>query len=83
MVDKRTLEKYEKEAKEQGRESWYLSWALDLNAEERAKVCCQLCLAFIIIIRGKPSSAAEHRLRLRNVGLLSWMHQGTRVMFQI
>lgn len=38
MVDKRTLEKYEKEAKEQGRESWYLSWALDLNAEERAKV---------------------------------------------
>ncbi|KAJ3216590.1 translation termination factor GTPase eRF3 [Dinochytrium kinnereticum] len=37
MVDKRTLEKYEKEAKEAGRESWYLSWALDLNAEERAK----------------------------------------------
>ncbi|KAJ3196099.1 translation termination factor GTPase eRF3, partial [Irineochytrium annulatum] len=37
MVDKRTLEKYEKEAKEQGRESWYLSWALDLNQEERAK----------------------------------------------
>lgn len=38
MVDKRTLEKYEKEAKEAGRESWYLSWALDTNAEERAKV---------------------------------------------
>ncbi|KAI8618374.1 P-loop containing nucleoside triphosphate hydrolase protein [Chytriomyces sp. MP71] len=37
MVDKRTMEKYEKEAKEAGRESWYLSWALDLNAEERAK----------------------------------------------
>ncbi|CEI86072.1 Putative Eukaryotic release factor 3 [Rhizopus microsporus] len=37
MVDKRTLEKYEKEAKEAGRESWYLSWALDTNAEERAK----------------------------------------------
>ncbi|KAJ3085480.1 translation termination factor GTPase eRF3, partial [Physocladia obscura] len=37
MVDKRTLEKYEKEAKEAGRESWYLSWALDLNSEERAK----------------------------------------------
>jgi peptide chain release factor subunit 3 len=33
MVDKRTMEKYEREAKEIGRESWYLSWALDLNAE--------------------------------------------------
>ncbi len=32
------MEKYEKEAKEQNRESWYLSWALDTNAEERAKV---------------------------------------------
>ena len=38
MVDKRTMEKYEKEAKEQNRESWYLSWALDTNDEERAKV---------------------------------------------
>ncbi|KAF9159479.1 translation termination factor GTPase eRF3 [Mortierella sp. AD011] len=37
MIDKRTLEKYEKDAKEAGRESWYLSWALDTNAEERAK----------------------------------------------
>lgn len=37
MVDKRTLEKYEKEAKEKNRETWYLSWALDTNAEERDK----------------------------------------------
>ena len=37
MVDKRTMEKYEKEAKEQNRESWYLSWALDTSAEERKK----------------------------------------------
>ncbi|PVU92570.1 hypothetical protein BB559_003690 [Furculomyces boomerangus] len=37
MVDKRTMEKYEREAKEVGRESWYLSWALDTNSEERAK----------------------------------------------
>ncbi|KAF9586273.1 translation termination factor GTPase eRF3, partial [Lunasporangiospora selenospora] len=37
MIDKRTLEKYEKDAKEAGRDSWYLSWALDTNAEERAK----------------------------------------------
>ncbi|CAE1163475.1 ERF3 [Acanthosepion pharaonis] len=37
MVDKRTLEKYEKEAKEKNRETWYLSWALDTNLEEREK----------------------------------------------
>lgn len=37
MVDKRTLEKYEKEAKELNRESWFLSWALDTSNEERAK----------------------------------------------
>ncbi|KAI3651956.1 hypothetical protein MP228_003259 [Amoeboaphelidium protococcarum] len=37
MVDKRTMEKYAKEAKEQNRESWFLSWALDLDDKERAK----------------------------------------------
>uniref|UniRef100_A0A915Q305 Tr-type G domain-containing protein n=1 Tax=Setaria digitata TaxID=48799 RepID=A0A915Q305_9BILA len=53
MVDKRTLEKYEREAKDKGRESCakeiccgvslffssfrYLSWALDTNDEEREK----------------------------------------------
>jgi peptide chain release factor subunit 3 len=38
MIDQRTMDKYEKEAKEQSRDSWYLSWALDTNKEERAKV---------------------------------------------
>ncbi|KAM3716180.1 Eukaryotic peptide chain release factor GTP-binding subunit ERF3A [Dirofilaria immitis] len=45
MVDKRTLDKYEREAKDKGRESCassfsyfrYLSWALDTNDEEREK----------------------------------------------
>jgi len=37
MVDQRTLDKYEKEAKEKNRETWYLSWALDTNLEERDK----------------------------------------------
>jgi peptide chain release factor subunit 3 len=37
MVDQRTLDKYKREAKELGRETWYLSWALDLTNEERAK----------------------------------------------
>merc|ERR1712227_867363 len=37
MVDKRTLEKYEREAKEKNRETWYLSWCMDTNLEERDK----------------------------------------------
>ncbi|KAH9970460.1 P-loop containing nucleoside triphosphate hydrolase protein [Russula compacta] len=36
-VDKRTMEKYEREAKEAGRETWYLSWALDSTPQERDK----------------------------------------------
>ncbi|KAK4508393.1 hypothetical protein PRZ48_002131 [Zasmidium cellare] len=37
MVDERTMDKYKRDAKELGRESWYLSWALDQTKEERAK----------------------------------------------
>ena len=36
-VDQRTLEKYQRDARDQNRESWALSWALDTNAEEREK----------------------------------------------
>lgn len=35
-VDKRTVEKYEKEAKDAGRQGWYLSWIMDTNKEERS-----------------------------------------------
>ncbi|SCU81866.1 LADA_0C01530g1_1 [Lachancea dasiensis] len=34
-VDKRTVEKYEREAKDAGRQGWYLSWVMDTNKEER------------------------------------------------
>ncbi|KAF1823469.1 uncharacterized protein K489DRAFT_317339 [Dissoconium aciculare CBS 342.82] len=37
MVDERTMDKYKRDAKDLGRESWYLSWALDQTKEERAK----------------------------------------------
>jgi len=37
MVDERTLEKYKNDAKNAGRETWYISWVMDLNKEERAK----------------------------------------------
>lgn len=36
-VDKRTVEKYEREAKDAGRQGWYLSWVMDTNKEERAE----------------------------------------------
>ncbi|KAI9449881.1 eukaryotic polypeptide chain release factor 3 [Russula earlei] len=36
-IDKRTMEKYEREAKDAGRETWYLSWALDSTPQERSK----------------------------------------------
>jgi translation elongation factor EF-1alpha len=61
MIDKRTLEKYEKDAKEAGRDSWYLSWALDTNAEERAKV-----LRFVSFALLSP-----HRNRKLNFFLLA------------
>eukprot|EP01090_Pellita_catalonica_P016884 TRINITY_DN497_c0_g2_i1.p1 TRINITY_DN497_c0_g2~~TRINITY_DN497_c0_g2_i1.p1 ORF type:complete len:472 (+),score=98.07 TRINITY_DN497_c0_g2_i1:107-1417(+) len=37
MVDQRTMEKYEREAKAQKRESWLLAFIMDTNEEERAK----------------------------------------------
>lgn len=37
MVDERTMQKNKEEAKALGRETWYLSWALDLTKEERSK----------------------------------------------
>lgn len=36
-VDKRTIEKYEREAKERNRESWFLAFIMDTNEDERAK----------------------------------------------
>ncbi|OXB71381.1 UNVERIFIED_CONTAM: hypothetical protein H355_011884 [Colinus virginianus] len=36
-VDERTIEKYEKEAKEKNRESWFLAFVMDINEEERQK----------------------------------------------
>lgn len=39
MVDKRTLEKYEREAREKSRESWYYAWALDTNQEGNVIAC--------------------------------------------
>lgn len=37
IVDKRTIEKYQKEAIEKNRESWFLAYIMDTNEEERQK----------------------------------------------
>jgi len=37
QVDERTLQKYEKEAKDNNRESWIFAYIMDTNEEERAK----------------------------------------------
>ncbi|KAJ1474430.1 P-loop containing nucleoside triphosphate hydrolase protein [Baffinella frigidus] len=37
IVDQRTLDKFEREAKTLGRESWKFAWAMDTSDEERAK----------------------------------------------
>ncbi|CEO96004.1 Eukaryotic peptide chain release factor GTP-binding subunit [Plasmodiophora brassicae] len=37
QVDQRTVAKYEKEAKDKNRESWYLAYIMDTNEEERIK----------------------------------------------
>ncbi|KAH0481186.1 MAG: uncharacterized protein KVP18_004322 [Porospora cf. gigantea A] len=36
-VDGRVIEKYEREAKDKNRESWFLAFIMDINDEERAK----------------------------------------------
>ncbi|GJV15871.1 eukaryotic peptide chain release factor GTP-binding subunit ERF3A isoform X1 [Tanacetum coccineum] len=37
QVDKRTIEKFEKEAKDKHRESWYMAYIMDINEDERVK----------------------------------------------
>lgn len=36
-VDERTIEKYQKEAKDKNRDSWFLAYIMDTNEEEKAK----------------------------------------------
>lgn len=37
LIDERTLEKYKEQSMQTNRASWYLSWCMDLNPEEREK----------------------------------------------
>ena len=46
MVDKRTLEKYEREAKEKNRETWYLSWCMDTNLEGTKLTILKYCVSY-------------------------------------
>lgn len=37
IVDARTIEKYKQEAKEKGRDSWWLAYVMDISDDEKAK----------------------------------------------
>lgn len=37
LIDKRTIEKFKQEAKDKGRDSWWLAYVMDSNDEEKAK----------------------------------------------
>jgi peptide chain release factor subunit 3 len=37
LVDERTLKKYMQQSELEDRATWYLSWCMDLNPEEREK----------------------------------------------
>lgn len=65
MVDKRTLEKYEREAREKSRESWYLSWALDTNQEG---IKCADTLTLISYSSPSPSFSERDKGKTVEVG---------------
>lgn len=87
MVDKRTLEKYEREAREKSRESWYLSWALDTNQE--GKSSCDIIAETVVLIslqnvtRVKQLKWDEHTLRLKESISQFWTRPGTKALFLI
>ena len=37
VVDQRVIDKYKQEAKDKGRDSWWLAYVMDSNEEEKAK----------------------------------------------
>lgn len=37
IVDSRTIEKFKKEAKDKGRDSWWLAYVMDSSEDEKAK----------------------------------------------
>lgn len=72
FVDKRTIERYEREAKQRNRESWFLAYIMDTNEEVRlvtmlcaigrmfddvgGVVCVNLCIHARVCVSLKGSS---------------------------
>jgi len=54
MVDQRTIERYERAAKQRNRESWFLAFIMDTSEEERAK-------GKTVEVGRAPFSTAIHR----------------------
>lgn len=88
-----------REAKDAGRETWYLSWALDSTPQERSQVCLDSPISpprpiaqtyFMSLpsfkmktIRVKPSKSEEPTLKPIFVDTPSSMLQVTRPMFLV
>uniref|UniRef100_A0A453AI90 Tr-type G domain-containing protein n=1 Tax=Aegilops tauschii subsp. strangulata TaxID=200361 RepID=A0A453AI90_AEGTS len=51
QVDDRTIQKYEKEAKDKSRESWYMAYIMDTNEEERLKVSLHYGCLMISVLK--------------------------------
>jgi hypothetical protein len=83
QVDQRTIEKYEREAKEKNRESWYFAYIMDTNEEERAKVRFSNFIPINQNYRVKPLKWVAHALKPPIKDILFWMHLVTRTIFQI
>lgn len=76
MVDKRTIEKFEREAKVRNRESWFLAYIMDTNEEERAKVG----VSFSFDRRVLPWKWVVLTSRRSTSVSLCWMLLVTRIM---
>ena len=76
MVDKRTIEKFEREAKVRNRESWFLAYIMDTNEEERAKVGVSASFHFRVL----PSKSVVLTSRPSTSASLCWMLLVIRTM---
>eukprot|EP00884_Botryococcus_braunii_P004624 jgi/Botrbrau1/14162/Bobra.182_3s0102.1 len=70
-VDKRTIEKYEKEAKDKNRESWYMAYIMDTNEEERAKGKTVEILVSLSLQQERASSRQASSEAVRHENMLS------------
>lgn len=73
-VDERTIEKYQKEAKENNRETWYMAYVMDTNDEERAK-------GKTVEVGRAHFNTENKRCASTPCELLSWQNHGSKTPY--